>query len=112
MKRWKRIGIGIIVTVLALVLVGGIAVYAMWRNEIASVASIKQIRERNDEHLDGAVYTMAVKGDFYLDEFVEQGGVKSDSELIAFVTDKTMMWIPNENYEDLSAAFTFDFENN
>ena len=30
---------------------------------------------------------MHVKGGFYLDEFVEQGGVKSDDELIAFVTN-------------------------
>lgn len=31
---------------------------------------------------------MHVKGDFYLDDFVAQGGVKSDTELIAYVTEK------------------------
>ncbi len=49
---------------------------------------MKLVRERNDDHLDGAVYTMHVKGDFYLDDFVAQGGVKNDSELINFVTNK------------------------
>lgn len=88
MKLWKRILIGITATVLAVVLVLGVAVYAIWHNEIVAIASMKLVRERNDDHLDGAVYTMTVKGDFYLDEFVEQGGVKNDSELIDFITAK------------------------
>lgn len=29
---------------------------------------------------------MEVSGGFYLEEFLEQGGVQSDSELIAFIT--------------------------
>lgn len=86
MKLWKKILIGIFATVLAVVLVLGVTVYAMWHNEISAIASMKLVRERNDTHLDGAVYTMNVKGDFYLDEFVKQGGVKSDSELIEFIT--------------------------
>lgn len=86
MKLWKKILIGIFATVLAVVLVLGVTVYAIWHNEISAIASMKLIRERNDSHLDGAVYTMNVKGDFYLDEFVKQGGVKSDSELIEFIT--------------------------
>ena len=27
------------------------------------------------------------------------------------LTDKTMMWIPNENFDDSSAVFEFGFEN-
>lgn len=88
MKLWKRILIGITVAVLAIVLVLGVTVYAVWHNEIATIASMKLVRERNDEHLDGAVYTMTVKGDFYLDDFVKQGGVKNDSDLIDFITAK------------------------
>lgn len=84
MKLVKRILIGLLVILLALVT----AVFCIWGNEIATLASFEQMRQRNDEHLDGSVYTMNVKGDFYLDDFVEQGGVKSDSELIDFVTAK------------------------
>lgn len=84
----KKTLIGAACALLAIVLVLGIAVYAVWHNEIATLLSFELVRERNDDHLDGAVYTMHVKGGFYLDEFVEQGGVKSDSELIAFVTEK------------------------
>ena len=45
------------------------------------------LRDRNDDHLDGAVYAMHVKGGFYLDDFVAQGGVSNDNELIQFITD-------------------------
>lgn len=88
MKTLKKMVIRVLAVLLALVLVLAGAVYALWHNEIATLASMKLLRERNDEHLDGAVYTMHVKGDFYLDDFVAQGGVKNDTELIAFVTEK------------------------
>lgn len=88
MPMWKKALIGVPAAVLAIVLILGIAVYAVWHNEISTLMSMEKVRERNDSHLDGAVYTMHVKGGFYLDEFVEQGGVKSDAELIDFVTAK------------------------
>lgn len=87
-KLIKKIALYAVSGVLLLVLTATIAVFAVWHNEISTVASMKLIRERNDEHLDGAVYVMHVKGDFYLDDFVSQGGVKNDAELIDFVTAK------------------------
>ena len=86
--RKKRNFQKILLTVLVLVLMATAAVLIVWRDEIATLASMKMIRERNDAHLDGAVYAMKVKGGFYLDDFVRQGGVKSDQELINFVTKK------------------------
>ena len=88
MKRWQKITLCAVCAVLGvrLVLVG--IIFAVWHNEISTVASMELIRERNDGHLDGAVYKMEVKGDFYLDDFVEQGGAASDSELIDFITGK------------------------
>ena len=84
----KKIVLRILIVILALVLAAGIFVYAIWGDELRTLASIELVRDRNDEHLDGAVYTMHVKGDFYLDEFVAQGGVKNDTELINFITEK------------------------
>lgn len=100
MSRLKKIIIGIAAALLALVLVFGITVFAVWHNEIFTVASMKLVRERNDDHLDGAVYTMHVKGDFYLDDFVAQGGVKNDSELIDFVTNKITKGLIKMNISD------------
>ena len=85
---WKKILIAAAAVVLGLILILGITVWAMWGNEISTLLSMEQIRERNDSHLDGSVYKMEVKGDFYLDEFVEQGGASSDAELIDFITGK------------------------
>ena len=85
-KRWKKIVLGIAAAVLALLLVLVAAVFAVWHNEIFSLTSMTLLRERDDAHLDGAVYYMDVKGGFYLDEFVAQGGASSDAELISFIT--------------------------
>ena len=88
MKKAKKIIIVVAASVLGLALILGIVVLAIWHNEIATLRSFKLVKERNDSHFDGAVYTMHVKGDFYLDDFVAQGGVKSDAELVNFVTKK------------------------
>ena len=60
MSRLKKIIIAIAAALLALVLILGITVFAVWHNEIFTVASMKLVRERNDDHLDGAVYTMGL----------------------------------------------------
>lgn len=88
MKQLKKVLLWIVSIVAALAVVLGIAVFALWHNEIAAVASFQQVRTRNDDHLDGSVYTMEVKGGFYLDDFIAQGGAKSDAELIDFITGK------------------------
>lgn len=84
----KKLLVGFLIVVLVVVAGAGIGVYAVWHNEISTFMSIELLRDRNDEHNDGAVYAMYVKGGFYLDEFVAQGGVSNDRELIDFVTNK------------------------
>lgn len=86
-RSLKKILLTILAVVLVLVVAALAAVFAVWHNEIGSVASIKMLRERNDDHLDGAVYSMHVQGGFYLDDFVAQGGVSNDTDLIQFITD-------------------------
>ena len=100
MKIIKKILIGIASTLLALVFVVALGIWTIWGNEISSLASFTMVRDRNDAHLDGAVYTMHVKGGFYLDDFVEQGGVKSDKELINFVTEKITKGLIPMNISD------------
>ncbi len=88
MSRRKKIVTRIVVGILALVMLLAGSIYGLWYDEISTIASIKLLKDRNDAHLDGAVYTMHVKGGFYLDDFVAQGGVKNDGELIDFITQK------------------------
>lgn len=81
-KVFKVIGI----TLLAVVVLAGAAVWIGWGNEIRTLLSFQKIIDRNDEHFDGSVYEMKVAGDYYFDDFLEQGGVSSDAELIDFIT--------------------------
>lgn len=99
-KSLRKALITVAAVVLALILVLGAVVFAIWHNEIATMMSFEKVRQRNDDHLDGAVYTMEVQGDFYLDDFVAQGGVKSDGELIAFVTEKITKGLIPMNISD------------
>ena len=87
LRRWQKVTLIVLGILLALVLTLSIVLYCVWGDEIATLTSIRMLRDRNDGHLDGAVYLMEVKGGFYLDEFVAQGGASSDAELIAFVTE-------------------------
>ena len=105
----KRI-VKITALVLVLLLVAAAAgILALWHNELASVASFKKIRARNDAHMDGAVYALNVKGGFYLEDFVAQGGVSDDSELISFVVDhitKGLIPVHIDNPEIGCSSFT------
>lgn len=76
---------GIVLSSVILILL--ITFIALWHNEISTASSMKLIKDRNDSHNDGAVYTMTVKGDYYFDDFIKQGGVSNDKELLSFITN-------------------------
>lgn len=110
----KKILLTVLAVLVVLLVLAFAGVWAVWHNEIGSVASIRMLRERNDDHLDGAVYSMEVKGDFYLDDFVAQGGVSSDTELIQFITDNITHGVVNLNMtapEIGCSSFTATAEN-
>ncbi|MDE6585393.1 MAG: linear amide C-N hydrolase [Clostridia bacterium] len=83
---WARILCIVLAAIIAIFAVLGITIACVWGNEIATVSSFTHLRERNDENDEGSVYSMHVKGGFYLDKFREQGGASSDTELIGFIT--------------------------
>lgn len=113
-RKLKKILLTVLAVVVALVVLAGVGIYAVWHNEIGSVASIEMLRERNDDHLDGAVYSMHVRGGFYLDDFVAQGGVSNDTDLIQFITDNITHGVVNLNMtapEIGCSSFTATAEN-
>lgn len=110
---WKKVFLTIAGILAALVLIAGVAIFALWHNELSTLNSIEQIRTRDDEHLDGSVYTMHVKGDFYLDDFVEQGGVSTDDDLVQFIIDhltKGLIDIKIDHPEIACSSFTAQTE--
>lgn len=81
-KVWKIAGI----VFACVVLLAVVAVGCLWGNEILTLTSIKEIAPANDDHRDGYVYEITVSGDYYFDQFLEEGGASSDTELISFIT--------------------------
>ncbi len=82
MIKWGAVGIfGLLAAAL-------LAVVILWGNEIRTILSIEELRPRVAEHHGGAVYYVDVRGGFYLDDLIEQGGISSDSELADFVIDR------------------------
>ena len=84
----KKVCKWILIAFLAAILVSAGSIWFLWGNEIRSLISMKELSPRNDEHLDGAVYEMKIAGDYYFDEYLEQGGATNDKDLIQFITDK------------------------
>ncbi|MGI6770979.1 MAG: hypothetical protein ACOX5Y_00960 [Acholeplasmataceae bacterium] len=85
-KLVKRIITITLSAVLGIILILALVVGITWRNEIKTLASIKEIMPGGGE--DGYVYEMTIHGDYFLDDYVNQGGIASDKELIKFLTGK------------------------
>lgn len=108
MKK-KHIIITVIASILSLIIICLGTIFGIWHNEISSLTSIKKIADSNQEHKDGVTYEMTIKGDYYLEDFIKQGGVKSDGELISFITKnitKGIIPIKIEQPEIACSSFT------
>ena len=53
MARWKRAVLTVAAVILAIAAAAGTVVCIVWHDEIATLASISQVRARNDAHKDG-----------------------------------------------------------
>lgn len=87
MKLIKKILIGISAGIVVVLVAGSITIYSIWGNEISSISSIKKLADKNDDISAGAVYEMTMKGDYYFDNFIKQGGAKNDTELINYIVN-------------------------
>lgn len=85
---WRRIVKWFCIGVFGLLGAVVLLVAILWGNEIRTLLSFEELRPRVAEHHDGAVYYVDVRGGFYLDDLIEQGGVSSDSELADFVVNR------------------------
>ena len=81
-KLLRRIACALAALVIAL----AVAVFALWHNELATLASFQKLSDRDEAHRDGAVYQINFSGDYFFDEFLSQGGASTDAELISFIT--------------------------
>lgn len=85
-KLWFRILSITLAVFLVIVIALSITISCLWGDVIATVSSFRQLQTRNDENEEGSVYRMDVKGGFYFDKFLANGGASNDGELIKFIT--------------------------
>ncbi len=85
MKRKTKIIIGVVTTLLLIITIPVLTVCIMWNDEISTISSIKVLSHSDKDTKSGPVYEMTVKGNYYFDDFVKQGGVSNDDELIDFI---------------------------
>ena len=106
-KLLRRIACALAALVIAL----AVAVFALWHNELATLASFQKLADRDEAHRDGAVYQINVSGDYSFDEFLSQGGASNDAELISFITQSITKGIIPMHIKTSSiacSAFTAD----
>lgn len=87
-KNIKSILKKIIIFILIIIVLLILTIIIIWKNEIRTILSIKEIMPSNIDNRQGHIYEMTVYGDYYLDDFLKQGGAKNDKELINFMTKK------------------------
>ncbi|MCI8514735.1 MAG: linear amide C-N hydrolase [Lachnospiraceae bacterium] len=86
-KPVKKILMIVCLSLLSFMIVFCVFVAIFWHNEISAILSIDRLVEAKEDNRSGPVYRMDVRGDYYFDEFIEQGGASNDGELIQFVVD-------------------------
>ncbi len=87
MKLIYKVLIGVGVGIVAIAVAGVGTLYGIWGKELNSISSIKEIIPAHEENKAGKVYEMTMDGGYYFDEFIEQGGVSNDDDLIQFIVD-------------------------
>lgn len=112
-RIWLRVLIVVLAVIFVLVAVLVTTVGIVWYDELSTLSNFELLRDRDDDHEDGALYTMKVKGDYYFADFLDQGGASSDDELISFITSKITKGIISMNLsvDDIScSSFTTETE--
>lgn len=98
-----KIILGIIITLVVLVVVAALFLGHEFKDEIASFKSLKEIN--SGDSADGRhVYRMDVKGNYYMDAFIERGGVKSTKDLMIFLTEQLSRGMYKPPAASLAAA--------
>ena len=83
---WVKIVCIVLAAIIGIVAILAVTFVCVWNDEISTVNSFTHLRGRNDDNKEGSVYSMKVKGGFYFDEFLAQGGASNDKQLINYIT--------------------------
>lgn len=102
-KKTKKIGKIVGISIVSILIVIIIGVYAMFHNEIATINTIEKVN-------DYPLYVMDYQGDYGFDEFLETGA-SSDGELVDFVVQRLLKGLPIEIHIPSLGCSTFNAVN-
>ncbi len=88
MKKYQKIILIIPASILTLILLVIAGTAFVFRNEISIYSSIRQLRPANREVLQGGIYEITYKGNYYFEDFLKMGGAKTNGEITDFLNKK------------------------
>lgn len=83
-----KIAIKILGSILLLLLATVFTAVFLFRNEISAILSIELRKPRVENTLQCGIYEMTFNGNYYFEDYLEQGGAKDDRELLDFIMKK------------------------
>ena len=83
-----KTAIKILSSILLLILATVFTALFLFRNEISAILSIDLRKQRVENTLQCGIYEMTCKGNYYFEDYLEQGGAKDDRELLDFIIKK------------------------
>ena len=114
MKKIIKVICIVFSSIISLILISIALIAFIFRNEISAISSIELRKPRVENSLQCGIYEMTYKGDYYFDDFIKQGGTKSDTEFLTFIRNKmtkgllnTKLYIPKVGCSSFTAR-TFD----
>ena len=88
MKKVLKVISLVLAAIIALFLLALAVLSFVFRNEISAISSIELRKPRVENSLQGGIYQMTFKGNYYFEDYLAQGGAKNDRELLDFIMSK------------------------
>ena len=88
MKKGLKVLVIIFCSILGLIFIVVAGTAFIFRNEISVYSSIRQLKSANRDILQGGVYEITYKENYYFEDFIKQGGAKTDREVTEFLNKK------------------------
>ena len=88
MKKVLKVISSVLAVIITLCVLAFTVLLFVFRNEISAISSIELRKPRVENSLQGGIYQMTFKGDYYFEDYLAQGGAKNDRELLDFIMSK------------------------
>ena len=88
MKKGLKVFVIILCSLFGLIFLVVAGTAFIFRNEISIYSSIKQLRPANRDILQGGLYEITYKGNYYFEDFIKDGGAKTDKAMTEFLNKK------------------------